>query len=86
MVGSLSYDVGTPLRMGPGYFPLLVGAILAALGLAVVAQGFIAGARGRALAAGTGPIPWRAVIAPRARGPVLRIRPSVASDWYRPLR
>ena len=32
VVGSLGYELGTPLRMGPGYFPLLVGAILAALG------------------------------------------------------
>jgi Tripartite tricarboxylate transporter TctB family len=56
VVGSLGYELGTPLRMGPGYFPLLVGAILAALGLAVVVKGLIAGE-----VISFGPIPWRAV-------------------------
>jgi len=57
VVGSLSYELGTPLRMGPGYFPLLVGAILAALGLAIVVKGLVAGEE-LSLEA----IPWRAVI------------------------
>ncbi len=56
VVGSLGYDRGTPLRMGPGYFPLLAGTIVAALGLAIVGKG---------LFAGSGPpferVPWRAV-------------------------
>jgi Tripartite tricarboxylate transporter TctB family len=56
VVGSLGYELGTPLRMGPGYFPLLVGAILAALGLAVAVKGLIAGE-----VISFGPIPWRAV-------------------------
>jgi hypothetical protein len=43
--------------MGPGYFPLLVGVILAALGLAVVVKGLIAGE-----VISFGAIPWRAVI------------------------
>jgi Tripartite tricarboxylate transporter TctB family len=55
VVGSLGYELGTPLRMGPGYFPLLVGAILAALGLAIVGKGLIAGE-----VIAFGPIPWRA--------------------------
>lgn len=55
-VGSLRYDLGTPLRMGPGYFPLLVGAILAGLGLAIVLKGLVAG---EVLSFGT--VPWRAV-------------------------
>jgi hypothetical protein len=54
-VGSLGYELGTPLRMGPGYFPLLVGAILAALGLAIVVKGLVAGDE---ISFGT--IPWRA--------------------------
>lgn len=58
VVGSLGYELGTPLRMGPGYFPLLVGSIVAALGLAVVVKGLIAGE-----AISFGAIPWRAVIA-----------------------
>ena len=55
-VGSLSYDVGTPLRMGPGYFPLLLGGLLAGLGVLVVVKGFIAG-EGDAI----GEVDWRAV-------------------------
>jgi hypothetical protein len=56
VVGSLSHELGTLLRMGPGYFPLVVGAILVALGLAVVVKGLIAGE-----VLEFGPVPWRAV-------------------------
>lgn len=56
--GSLSYELGSPLRMGPGYFPLLVGVILAALGLAVVVKGLIAGE-----VPAFGAVPWRAIAA-----------------------
>jgi hypothetical protein len=56
VVGSLGYDLGTPLRMGPGAFPLLVGAVLAALGLAIVGKGLVAGE-----VLSFGAIPWRAV-------------------------
>lgn len=55
-VGSLSHELGTPLRMGPGYFPLLVGAILAALGLGIVLKGLVAGE-----VLSFGAVPWRAV-------------------------
>ncbi|MCW6004816.1 tripartite tricarboxylate transporter TctB family protein [Micromonospora sp. CPCC 205371] len=58
VVRSLGYELGTPLRMGPGYFPLLVGAILAALGLAIVLKGLVAGE-----VLSFGAIPWRAVTA-----------------------
>ncbi|VWX57160.1 Tripartite tricarboxylate transporter TctB family protein [Burkholderiales bacterium 8X] len=34
--GSTSYNVGTGARMGPGYFPLMLGILLAILGLVVV--------------------------------------------------
>ena len=57
VVGSLGYELGTPLRMGPGYFPLLVGAILAALGLTVLVKGLVAGE-----VPAFGPVPWRAVV------------------------
>ena len=57
VVGALGYQLGTPLRMGPGAFPLLVGAIVAALGLAIVIKGLIAG---EAIVFGS--IPWRAVV------------------------
>ncbi len=57
-VGSLGYELGSPLRMGPGYFPLLVGAILAALGLAIIVKGLIAGE-----VPAFGAVPWRAITA-----------------------
>jgi Tripartite tricarboxylate transporter TctB family len=57
-VTSLSYEIGTPLRMGPGYFPLALGGILVILGLLIVGKGFIpsSNADGR-----PGSVPWRAV-------------------------
>jgi hypothetical protein len=57
-ITSLSYELGTPLRMGPGYFPLVLGGILVFLGLLVMGKGFVAGsdAEGR-----LGNIPWRAL-------------------------
>lgn len=58
VVGSLSYSLGTPLRMGPGYFPLAVGAIMTALGLAIVVKGLVAG---ELIAFGV--VPWRAITA-----------------------
>jgi hypothetical protein len=56
---SLSYDLGTPLRMGPGYFPLALGGILVFLGLLIVGKGLVAGAgeEGR-----LGSIPLRALL------------------------
>lgn len=56
-LGALSYDIGTPLRMGPGYVPLVLGGLLAALGVGVVVKGFIAG-EGESI----GGFEWRAVI------------------------
>ena len=35
-VGATSYQVGTSARMGPGYFPLMVGALLALLGAVIM--------------------------------------------------
>ena len=55
-VGSLSYELGTLLRMGPAYFPLVVGVILALLGVGVIVKGLVAGDD---ITFGT--IPWRAV-------------------------
>lgn len=36
---SLSYRIGTAAKMGPGYFPLVLGGLLAALGLFVLVRG-----------------------------------------------
>jgi hypothetical protein len=55
---SLRYELGTPLRMGPGYFPLALGGILVLLGLLIVGKGLISGAG----AEGLGNVPWRALV------------------------
>ncbi len=34
-VGALAYDIGDPVRMGPGFFPLIVGVLLAILGVLI---------------------------------------------------
>ena len=39
-IGATTYNIGDGARMGPGYFPLIVGALLTLLGLVVVASAF----------------------------------------------
>jgi hypothetical protein len=56
-VTAWTYDLGTALRMGPGYFPLVLGGGLVLLGVLVVVEGFAAG-EGEEI----GPIPWRGII------------------------
>lgn len=41
--GASTYQVGTAARMGPGYFPLLLGVILALMGAVIAVRSFIAG-------------------------------------------
>jgi hypothetical protein len=55
-VGATNLDLGTALRMGPGYFPLILAALLVVLGLAIVVsgQGHPAAERIR--------VPWRALV------------------------
>jgi Tripartite tricarboxylate transporter TctB family len=57
-ITSLTYELGRPLRMGPGYFPLVLGGILVLLGLVIAGKGLIPGssAEGR-----FGSVPWRAL-------------------------
>jgi hypothetical protein len=55
--GALDYDIGTPLRMGPGYVPLVLGGLLVVLGAVIVVKGFVAG-EGEPV----GDVPLRAVI------------------------
>lgn len=38
-VGATNYNIGTGARMGPGYFPLMLGILLAFLGILVMIQG-----------------------------------------------
>lgn len=54
--GALTYDIGSPVRMGPGYVPLVLGVMLAFLGVLVIAKGLIAG-EGDPI----GEVDWRAV-------------------------
>ena len=55
--GSLAYDIGSPVRMGPGYVPLVLGIVVTGLGILVIAKGFIAGEQDP-----IGNVDWRAVI------------------------
>ena len=41
--GATSYTVGTGARMGPGYFPLIVGVLIALLGSAIMLQSLRSG-------------------------------------------
>lgn len=56
-IGALGYNVGTPLRMGPGYVPLVLGIALAILGGVIAVKGFVAG-EGEPL----GGVPLRAIV------------------------
>jgi hypothetical protein len=56
---SLRYELGTPLRMGPGYFPLALGGILVFLGLLIVGKGFISSPSAEERLGG---VPWRALV------------------------
>jgi putative tricarboxylic transport membrane protein len=38
---ALSLSIGTAARMGPGYFPLMLAAVLALLGIAVAVEGVV---------------------------------------------
>lgn len=51
------YDLGTALRMGPGYFPVVLGGLLALLGAGIVAESFLRGEQ-----TPIGPIPWRGIL------------------------
>jgi len=42
-IGATQYNVGTAARMGPGYFPLLLGVILALIGLVISAKAMLKG-------------------------------------------
>ncbi len=54
-ITSSTYELGTPLRMGPGYFPLILGGLLVLLGILIVVKGFVAG-EGDDI----GRVPWKA--------------------------
>ena len=54
---SLGYQIGTALRMGPGYFPLFLSAILVLLGVVIVALGFF-----ETEESPISPTPWRGLV------------------------
>lgn len=56
-LGSLDYEIGDPLRMGPGYMPLALGVIVIGLGIGIVVKGFLAGEAGA-----IGEVDWRAIV------------------------
>jgi Tripartite tricarboxylate transporter TctB family len=55
-VGAMHHELGTALRMGPGYFPLLLAGLLVTLGLIIVGYGLGHSAPGRLT------IPWRGLV------------------------
>jgi Tripartite tricarboxylate transporter TctB family len=55
-VAATGLELGTPLRMGPGYFPLILAGLLVALGLVIVVYGLGHPAIGRLT------VPWRGLV------------------------
>lgn len=41
-IGGSRYEIGSAVRMGPGYLPIVLGGALAVLGLVTIGQGFVA--------------------------------------------
>lgn len=58
--GALDYQVGTSGRMGPGYFPMLLGVLLALLGGVMMLRAALAQADG---AQAIGPWAWKPLVA-----------------------
>ncbi len=40
-IGAANYSVGTGARMGPGYFPLMLGVLLAVMGMAITFKALV---------------------------------------------
>jgi hypothetical protein len=55
-VVATSYEIGTTVAMGPGYFPLALGGLLVILGGTIAVKGFLNGEGGA-----VGAIPWKAL-------------------------
>jgi hypothetical protein len=56
IVVASDYPMGSAMRMGPGYFPVAIGACLIIIGAIVAASGF------KLKGEGIGAFPWRAMI------------------------
>lgn len=61
-LGSLLYNIGSPARMGPGFFPLVLGMVLVGFGVAVAIKGLLAGEGGEDGEGEIGGIEWRALL------------------------
>jgi len=57
-VAAAGYEIGSALRMGPGFFPLMLAGALGLLGVAIVVKGVFAAAADGPL----GPVPWRGLV------------------------
>ena len=55
-ITSSTYEIGSLLRMGPGYYPLVLGSVLVLLGIMIAVSGFFAGS-GEEI----GSVPWKAM-------------------------
>lgn len=74
-----TYEVGSLLSMGPGYFPLVLGLILAALGVVIMASGLLA--RRREEVAAPAPAGDRAPTPAEDRAPTpAEDRPTASED------
>jgi len=58
---SMVHTIGTPLRMGPGFFPLIVSLLMGMMGLIVILQAFRS-ARAEDPEEDQHPIPWRGAL------------------------
>jgi hypothetical protein len=56
-VTASTYEIGSALRMGPGFFPLVLGGILVVLGVLIAVTGYVAADGGE-----IGTVPWRALV------------------------
>lgn len=56
-ITSTTYDIGTPLRMGPGFYPLVLGGLLVVLGVSIAVKGFLAGDGSE-----IGAVPWKSLL------------------------
>lgn len=54
-LGTMDLDMGSGLKMGPGFFPLALAIVLMLLGLAVIGVSFATAVEP------PGPVPWRGV-------------------------
>ena len=59
---AFSLRMGTPDRMGPGFFPIVVGSLLCALGIAVATLAFLRHRKQPADNTADEPWPWRPLL------------------------